>query len=182
MTTQFSLEWSYRFGLAWAPLFEAGEIANPNQHAVLLDGGSGSFILSEGDASSNPRLAASWAWSAGLPHHVEISGEKVLVTHWATPNTNEQFTLKSVSERLEAFYNYLNHRRAPGRRDVVATLLDLFRAVRGEVQSASADDETSVSEFLGILADLVSAEKTPAGNPTSFAEIWKDVGAPALAN
>jgi adenine-specific DNA-methyltransferase len=49
MTTghEIASEWSDRFGLALAPLFESHDAdALPGQHHVLLDGGLGTFALS----------------------------------------------------------------------------------------------------------------------------------------
>jgi hypothetical protein len=175
MTSQFSLEWSRHIGLANTPLFEAGEIGHPDQHAVLLDGGTGSFILSQIDETSEPRQAASWAWSAGLTHHVAVVGDTVLVTKWDSPQTAEKFTLRSVSEKLEAFYTYLTHHRVSGRRDVVATLIDLFRAVRGEVEASGASDDTTVAEFLDVLAQLVASERNKAEHRPSFAQVWNEM-------
>jgi methylase of polypeptide subunit release factors len=158
--------------LANTPLFEAGEIGNPDQHVVLLDGGNGSFILSQVDKVSEPRQTASWAWSAGLTHHVAIVRDTVFVTKWDSPQAAEKFTLRSVSERLEAFYTYLTLPRVSGRRDVVATLLDLFRAVRGEVEASGAGDDSTVGEFLDVLAQLVASERDDAADRPSFAQVW----------
>jgi hypothetical protein len=151
--------WSRHFGLASAPLFEAGEISDPTQHAVLLNGGTGSFIVSHGYKSPDPRSFASWAWSAGLAHHVSVFDETVLVTRWDKPEAGDVFTLRSVSEKLDAFYTFLTQQRISGRPDVIATLLDLFRAVRGEVEASGASDNATVAEFLDILAQLVASDQ-----------------------
>ena len=166
------LEWGRHIGLANTPLFEAGEIGDPDQHVVLLDGGNGSFILSQVDEVADPRQTASWAWSSGLTHHVAIVGDTVFVTKWDFPHTTEKFTLRSVSEKLEAFYTYLTLHRVSGRRDVVATLLDLFRAVRGEVEASGASDDLTVAEFLDVLAQLVASERDDAAHGPSFAQVW----------
>lgn len=171
MTASLSREWSQRFGLAEAPLFEKGEIGTPDDHAVLLNGGSGSFILS--NEGVNPRSAASWAWSSGLPHHVSITEGNVVVTRWDAPEASERFTLRSVSDRLDTFYSYLAQKRTSGRRDVVGTLLDLFRGVRGEVQSAGATDDLAVSEFLDVLAHLVATERAEQTEGANFLTTWK---------
>lgn len=171
MTASLSKEWSQRFGLAEAPLFERGEIGTPDDHAVLLNGGSGSFILSKDGV--DPRSAASWAWSSGLPHHVSIAEGNVVVTRWDAPEASERFTLRSVSDKLDTFYAYLAQKRASGRRDVVGTLLDLFRGVRGEVQSAGASDDLAVSEFLDMLAHLVATERAGQIGEENFLATWK---------
>jgi adenine-specific DNA-methyltransferase len=176
-----SLGWGRRFGLASVPLFEAGEIEAPNQHAVLLDGGNGSFILSQGLVNSDTRSFASWAWSSGLGHHVGIAGDTVLVTRWDKPEAAEKFTLRSVTERLDAFYSYLSLQRVSGRPDVVATLVDLFRAVRGEVETQKASPDIAVAEFLSILAQLIGSERLSRGSSQpGFDQLWTVVQ-PAVA-
>jgi hypothetical protein len=169
-------DWSRHFGLANVPLFETDEIDDPRQHSVLLDGGNGSFIVSHDYDASDPRLFASWAWSAGLIHHVGVVGETVLVTRWDRPQATERFTLRSVSEKLDAFYSYLTQNRVLGRPGVVVTLLDLFRAVRGEVESFGASDDTTVAEFLDVLAQLVASEQLRSSDAKpSFDYIWNSV-------
>lgn len=75
--------WAEAFGLAQAPLFEEGEASTPNNHHVLLDGGHGSFALSEGEGEDWRREgSADWAWSSNLPHHVAVTDQKVTVTRW----------------------------------------------------------------------------------------------------
>lgn len=153
-------DWSRYFGLAWSPLFEKDEIPAPEQHTVLLDGGYGSFILSEQAASDTDfRQAASWAWSAYLPHHVTIGGEAVIVTRWDRPEETEKFTYKSVNDKLDTFYEYLCRDRVTGKRDVISTILDLFRAVRGEIRAAGLADATSIQTFLSILEKFRKTEK-----------------------
>jgi adenine-specific DNA-methyltransferase len=172
MTGILAIDWASRVGLAHSPLFEAGEIDCPEQHAVLLDGGTGSFILSEGPHGTDRISAASWAWSSALPNHVAVSRDDVVVTRWDAPERSEKFTLRSVSDRLQAFYSYLTKKRSSSRPDVVATLLDLFRAVRGEVEAAGARDDESVSEFLELLAVLVESEQQPRARDR-FDAIWR---------
>jgi hypothetical protein len=82
-----SEEWSQYFGLAKTPLFEQGEIAAPDHHSVLVDGGDGSFILSQSPEPLPKRSGASWAWSAYLPHHVSVSETEVVVTRWTEPDS-----------------------------------------------------------------------------------------------
>jgi adenine-specific DNA-methyltransferase len=175
MTAPLALHWASLFGLADVPLFEAGEIKSPKQHTLLLDGGSGSFILSESREVLRKRDAASWAWSSALPNHVHASGDNIIVTRWDVPDFSETFTLRSVNDKLEAFYAYLSNRRNTARPDVVAALLDLFRAVRGEVEAAGAGDDRSVAEFLSVLSDLVASEKAVEAR-ARLQEIWTNAG------
>ena len=78
--------WAEAFGLAEAPLFEEGEVSAPDRHRVLLDGGQGSFALSEEDEDADAQ-GADWAWSSNLPHHVSVHSDRVVVTRWEAPGS-----------------------------------------------------------------------------------------------
>ncbi|QPC89927.1 N-6 DNA methylase [Mesorhizobium sp. INR15] len=178
MTDSISVDWGRRFGLACSPLFEAGEIERPNLHAALLDGGNGSFILSQSPARLDPKMIASWAWSASMPNHVTLMPDEVLVTRWDNPHGNDRFSLKSVTNKLDAFYDFLSTPKYSGRRDVVTTLVDLFRSVRGEVEAAGAPDEASVSEYLDILATFVASERGQGQAHQDFLTQWANARDP----
>lgn len=79
-----AFDWSQRFGLALAPLFERHDAAPlPGDHHVLLDGGFGTFALSTSTEDlwrhNDP---AGWAWSSDIPHHVTVTDDKVAVLRW----------------------------------------------------------------------------------------------------
>ena len=175
MTGEIANEWSKRFGLAHVPLFGGGEVTAPERHAALLDGGYGSFIVSElAKEEFDIRQTASWAWSSDFPHHVALVSDEVVVTRWDRISP-ERFTLKSISGKLDAFYDYLVKDRIVGKQGVVPRLLDLFRAVRGEVQRAGAADSDAISSFLAVLARLVSVDQssvTAAGHVPTLSTVW----------
>lgn len=149
--------WAEAFGLAEAPLFEAGEVSSPSHHRVLLDGGQGSFALSEGDREAYAQ-AADWAWSSNLPHHVGVHYDRVVVTRWDSSRP-EVLSRNSVEARLDAFYQFLLSDRVRATRRVVDHTVDLFRRVRSLVANSKADDAASVDAFLAIL-DLAD-ERSP---------------------
>jgi hypothetical protein len=163
-------DWSLSFGLALTPLFESGEIENPSDHSVLLDGADGSFILSETPKLQEKRGAAAWAWSSNLPHHVLVAGEKVTVTKWNDPDRPEEFTLKSVADRLDTFYEFLSSDKVEGH-DVVASVVGLFRSVRAEVGSSKLEDRFSVAAFLDVLSQLFTADE----QTHQFINAWQQI-------
>ena len=112
-----SCRWGERLGLATAPLFAEHDAIDPAvAHHVMLDGGRGSFALTEveGEAYTPAR---SWAWSANLPHHVVLAGETALVLRWDSPTVTPLRTVQ-VEERLEDFYNFLLRDRIKSRQTV----------------------------------------------------------------
>ncbi len=154
--------WAERFGLAEAPLFEAGEVVAPERHCVLLDGGQGSFAVSEDDNYADGQ-AADWAWSSNLPHHVGIHRDRIVVTRWDSPRP-EILSRASVDARLDAFYQYLLRDRVRSTRRVVEHTVDLFRRVRSLVADAKVEDAATVDAFLAIL-DLAD-ERSPRDQGT----------------
>jgi adenine-specific DNA-methyltransferase len=169
--TDRSQRWSQRLGLAAAPLFEQGEIPHPEMHSVLLDGGNGSFVLSESEEPTPPRTGASWAWSSLVPHHIALSGDEVSVTRWDKPDFTERFRIQSVSDKMDVFYNYLIKDKVSGH-DVVATLLELFRSVRGVLHSTGAGEAGVIHAFLDVLARLIAAEHSATNGRPDFVAVW----------
>jgi len=147
MTAELAHQWAIEFGLALAPLFESEQMAGAESHSVLLDGGFGSFAMSEADDSlwRDPTTAA-WAWSSNLPHHVTVTEKVVAVRRWDRPNA-EQFSRASVEAQIEPFYAYLTADRVRSTQRVVDHVLNLFRRVRSLAAEAQIPDERSVDAF-----------------------------------
>lgn len=163
MTGEVAQGWAERFGLATAPLFERGEAARPEDHTVLLDGGFGSFAMSETEEPiwRDPKTAA-WVWSSNLPHHVTVSEKVVAVRRWDSPRA-EEFSRTSIESQIEPFYEYLTADRVRSTRRVVDHVLQLFKGVRSLVADAGIQDERSIDFFLAFLDTLIDREKEADG-------------------
>ncbi|MEP3124141.1 MULTISPECIES: N-6 DNA methylase [Alphaproteobacteria] len=159
MAGEVAKAWAKRFGLATAPLFEPGEAARPDEHTVLLDGGLGSFAMSETEEPiwREPQ-AASWVWSSNLPHHVTVSERVVAVRRWDNPRA-EEFSRTSIESHIESFYEYLTADRVRSTRRVVEHVLQLFKGVRSLVAEAGVPDERSIDVFLAFLDTLIERER-----------------------
>lgn len=163
MTGEIAKGWAEYFGLATAPFFEQGEAIRPEEHTVLLDGGFGSFAVSETEEPiwRDPKTAA-WAWSSNLPHHVTVSKKVVAVRRWDNPRA-EEFSRKSIESQIEPFYEYLKADRVRSTRRVVDHVLLLFKGVRSLVSEVGIQDERSIDFFLAFLATLIDREKEIEG-------------------
>jgi hypothetical protein len=169
MNRELSNEWAAHFGLAPVPLFSADDVEDGAVHSVLLDGGFGSFAVSVTEEEPwKDRLAASWAWSSNLPHHVTVTERKVAVTRWDNPQV-EVLTRRSVESQIDAFYRFLRTDRVRSNQTVIDHVLTLFRQVRSLVVSQGMDDASSVKAFLGVLARLIQ-ENGPKTKSNSI--IW----------
>ena len=154
-TEELSDRWAGRFGLAQVPLFEQGEVGLGGRHHVLLDGGYGSFALSESDGRIwQVETSAEWSWSSNVPHHVTVTPEEVSVVRW-DKGGEELFTRTSVERRLDTFYDYLVKDRVQSNRRVVEYMVDLFRRVRSLVAEAGMEDTRSIDAYLGILSEAM---------------------------
>lgn len=151
-----------RQGLARAPLFRAGEIERPEDHTVWLDGRDGSFVLSESGRHETAE-AASWAWSAGMPHHIGVVGDTVNVLRWDAPTTPERFGRREVVERPNAFFEHLRSDRVRSTRNIVRHCLTTFRKLRNLAHHHGVDDERSVDAYLALLARLCAPPEADVG-------------------
>ena len=163
--------WARRFGLAQVPLFESGEIADEGRHHILLDGGFGSFVLSEShDRVCESQTSAEWSWSSNVPHHVSVTEDQVRVIRWDR-GIEELFTRPSVERQLATFYDYLVNDKVRSNRLVVDYMVTLFRKVRSLVADAGIDDIRTVDAYLEILKKAMarSAElAAPTANRLRF--------------
>lgn len=163
------LEWSQRFGLALAPLFEERDATGlPGEHHVLLDGGFGTFALS----TSTEDLwrhdePAGWAWSSDIPHHVTVTENKVAVLRWDAPREPRVYERGGVERSLDRFYAYLNEDRLRSNRGVVDHLLNYFRRIRSLSHNAGLPDDRTTDVYLAALARLI-APNDANGNPTTL--------------
>ena len=145
--------WAEEIGLARSPLFEEHEVEFGGNHAVLLDGGYGSFALSVSKElpSTADLKPADWSWSSNLPHHVTVTDRKVVVVRWDKPG-RETFTKSSVEREVESFYKYLVTDRVRSNRRVVEHMLAVFRSMRSLLAESGVDDGLSVDSYLALLS------------------------------
>lgn len=164
-----AVDWSQRFGLALAPLFESHDEAPlPGNHHVLLDGGFGTFALSTSTEDlwryNDP---AGWAWSSDIPHHVTVTNAKVAVLRWDLPREPRVYERRSVERSLDRFYSYLNEDRLRSNRRVVDHLLNYFRRIRSLSHNAGLPDARTTDVFLAALARLIAPQDYQA-DPTAL--------------
>lgn len=165
-TGRITHEWADRFGLATVPLFEHGEIADPENHTVLLGGGSRwafasfNYALSEtGDPARPNPMAGSWAWSSDLTHHLTISGRSVALWCWDRVRPTE-YQRSKVQKILDDFHSSLGAEIpniAPLARHHV---VGIFRRVRSLAVENGVDDGRAIDVFLAFLDMLIDRERT----------------------
>ncbi len=185
MDASLAAEWSELFGLARSPMFEREPDQGGGQHDVLLDGGHGSFGLSVLEELRAPEVAAGWAWSSDLPHHVSVTKREVQVVRWDAARDPQLYSRESVSRDLEGFYQYLCRDRLRSNRSVVQHLITLFGRVRSLVAHAGLSDDRAIDAFVTVLADLIdgdimSAHPAEYGLPEDAADLLRELAGPAL--
>ena len=152
--------WAQRFGLVDIPLFEGDEAPFPeSDHRVLLDGGVGSFALSQGaDRIWEDQSSFGWSWSSNLPHHVTVTEREVAVVRW-DKRMPDVFTRRSVESDLSAFYQHLVEDRVESTQRVVDHMLWIFRRVRSLVADAEVDDSFSTDAYLAFMQQAIAGER-----------------------
>ena len=172
--------WAEQFGLALAPLFGTREVVADGSHAVLLDGGYGSFAMSEtAEELWRDELTACWAWSSNLPHHVTVTDNVVAVTRWDSTSV-EVLTRSSVEAQIESFYSYLATDRVQSSQRVVDHVLYLFRRIRSLVADAGLSDDRSIDAFLAFLAEMIERDRHEATDKDRFALVRAQAGSELL--
>ncbi len=172
--------WAGQFGLALTPLFETEEVDAAGSHAVLLDGGYGSFAMSEtAEELWLDKKTACWAWSSDLPHHVTVTDKVVAVTRWDSSRT-EVLSRPSVEAQIESFYSYLATDRVKSSQRVVDYVLNLFRRMRSLVADAGLPDEQSTDAFLAFLTQIIEQDRHEASGRDRIALLNADDGAELL--
>jgi len=157
-------DWAAAFGLAEAPLFGDGEHRHAQRHRVLLDGGTGTFMLSVTDLP-DPPTAASWAWSSDVTHHVGVGPDIVTVLRWDQTGPARTFTRRSVATQIEAFYTFLLNDGVERGRRIVRHMIELFQSVRAAANALDAPDDTSLGVFLLALDDLTQQSDKARSRP-----------------
>lgn len=159
MNRSLAEKWASSLGLIDAPLFRetAGAVEH---HSVLLNGGRGSFALSVSEESEiDDDIAASWIWSADLPHHVVVDENHVTLSRWDDPTSTRRFSRNSVERRLEPFYKFLRLDQVRSRFDIVEHSIDVFRRIRSRTHELEIDDEASIHVFLLVLALMLDGQE-----------------------
>lgn len=138
--------WRKALGLLPVPLRDGDR----NIRFALLNGAAGNFCL-DFEGGNTQSVRASAAWSTDVGHYVTLDGDRLLLTKWDRPSSEETYSLKSVLEKLHEFHRYLE-KEAPNRaKSVVAHSLRLFRKIRA-ICSEDTDGSKSLLIFLHILA------------------------------
>ncbi len=179
-TDELPQRWADQFGLASVPLFETEEVAAEGCHAVLLDGGYGSFAMSvTTEELWRGEKTADWAWSSNLPHHVTVTEKAVAVTRWDLRQA-EVLSRSSVEAQIESFYTYLTTDRVRSSQRVVDHVLNLFRRMRSLVADSHLPDERSIDAFLAFLTHLIERDRDEGSGQDRAALLNAEAGAELL--
>ena len=166
------------FGMA--PLFETEKVATEGSHAVLLDGGYGSFAMSVTDEELwRDKKPACWAWSSNLPHHVTVTDKVVAVTRWDS-SKSELLSRASVEAQIDSFYNYLVTDRVRSNQRVVDYVLNLFRRMRSLVADADLPDDQSIDAFLAFLTQVIERDRHETSRKDHIALLNTEAGTELL--
>ena len=172
--------WADQFGLALAPLFGTREVVADGSHAVLLDGGYGSFAMSEtAEDLWRDETTACWAWSSNLPHHVTVTDNVVAVTRWDSTSV-EVLSRSSVETQIESFYSYLATDRVQSSQRVVDYVLYLFRRMRSLVADAGLPDDRSIDAFLAFLTEIIEGDRREGNGKDRIALLKAQTGTELL--
>jgi adenine-specific DNA-methyltransferase len=133
--------WAAQLGLVHIPLFGvAVPPPVPGNHAVLLDGAQGSFIVTAGDEPELPNQAIGWTWSANMRHAVVIrqAERRIYIGRWDMRNPEGPFNIPDTGEDAERLFQRLQDDRRIARGSVISWVMQGFRHIRRIVQDPTA--------------------------------------------
>src|ERR1700761_2571640 len=154
-----SEELSIPLGLAKTSMFANEPWIPPGEHFVLLDGVRGSFCLSELDKLDDHIDAKSWAWSAGVLHHVTMTSDHVVVQRWDRTEI-ARYRRRSVIEQRDRFYAYIANSQPDTTRTLAIHAVDAFSRLRSNFPNERQDDALAV--FLLLLGGILTMQDYPS--------------------
>ncbi len=96
---------------------------------VMLNGGYGDFCLQTVKNETEIEGYFSKSWSSNTKNFVVLDNNNVLIYNWLKLKP-EEISKKQVSENFDKFYNYLLSKSIKTERDVVPTIINIFRQFR----------------------------------------------------
>ncbi len=148
-------ELSGPLGLAKTPTFAHEVWIPPGEHFVLLDGVRGSFCLSEVASLDSNIDAKSWAWSAGVLHHVTMTPDHVVVQRWDRTDA-ARYTRHSVVEQRDRFYAHIVSGQPATTRTLAIHAVDAFSRLRSNFSDERQGDALAV--FLLLLGGMITTQ------------------------
>lgn len=96
---------------------------------VMLNGGYGDFCLQTDKKDNQIDEYFSKSWSSNTKNFVVLDNDNIKIYNWLKSNP-EQISKKQVSENFDKFYTYLLSKSIKTERDVVPTIINIFRQFR----------------------------------------------------
>lgn len=158
--------WARRLGLAISSLFgNANAQGKGGEHTAILDGITGSFVLSDYSLAGADQLisvttGADWSWSSLMRHHVTVDKSAVTVTR-SDGRTSDHFSKKSVEGRLNDFLLFLESAPPPEWPDAIDHTIRCFQNLRAELSGTSAEGQ--LASFLALTVLRLENLNVPVG-------------------
>ena len=150
-------------------------------HAVLLDGSSGSFLLAFGPTEDrrDADVLLSWAWSINVLHVllVDLDQDQVQLLRWDSPGMSRRFRLPRSIVHVCALLEEIERSPAPKVPDVFLSLWKVYRSllaalisfaeqeeppdIRPAVDQGTAIDAVRLLHVLLLVGEQLRAESTP---------------------
>ena len=158
--------WRRQLGYLPVPLFGVAK----EQSYVMLNGGKGNFCLDVDGGSSDPSVAAQYAWSADVDHYLSVRGDNLSLLRWDQPAVGwaEHYKMSDVATKLDVFQRYIESKQAPRERSVVSRAVSVYRAVRA--RGHKEGDRNAMLAFMAILNTAWKHQDSKA----SLAKYWPE--------
>ena len=145
--------WASALGLVYVPMFGNERASNLDGiHSVLLDGYRGSFALSScNDEVVFNQQPLEWSWSSNMRHTVFVTGKRVVLKRWDSPDYTPSKPLPSSPAGAFQLLTEMEIARTNRLPDVISRMLKAFRAIRLALTECTTNTTDAVRVFNAFL-------------------------------
>lgn len=124
-----------------------------NDKYIMLNGISGNFCLHFAERVEERNTYFSQSWSSSTKNFLVVNGENIRLYNWHKEVKEENIAVKSVSDNIDKFYQYLLAKSNKSEKDVVPFVIDIFRKFR-TYTSEAANPVQALNLLFVLLASL----------------------------
>lgn len=97
---------------------------------IMLNGVKGNFCLDFSEKEKDKNVYFSNSWNSNTKNLISFEGDKLKLYNWNKKSSVEEIYIKTVEQNFERFYKYLISNSTPSSRDIVPSIIDIFKQFR----------------------------------------------------
>lgn len=97
---------------------------------IMLNGVKGNFCLDFSEKEKDKEVYFSNSWSSNTKNFISFHKDKLKLYNWNKSSNAEEIPIKIVQQNLEKFYKYLVSTSTSSNRDIIPSIIDIFKQFR----------------------------------------------------